>query len=195
MKNLSYLFILLLALLNINTLIAQHTISGQITCMAGGELSGQEVVLSGSNISDVIVTTDANGNYNFTNVPAGNDYTITIEKEDGDWGGITTFDIIVGVKHILGVQPFTTPFQQLAADVNNDGSVSTLDLVFMRQLILNLTNTFPGGQFYLFATSDYDPAAGTGAVAPLNISDLQEDLTIDFVQVKLGDLNGSATCD
>ncbi|MFK7806853.1 MAG: hypothetical protein AB8F74_03535 [Saprospiraceae bacterium] len=194
MKNLNYFFVLLLALLNSNIVTAQYSISGNITCLGGGIVSEQEVVLTGNNISDMTVLTDIDGNYSFTNLPTDSDYTLSVEKDEEILNGVSTYDLVLMAKHILNLQPFTTPFHLLAADVNSSGTVTTLDLVLIRQVILNQVTTYPNGQSFLFATSDYDPANGTGAVGTVIISDLQEDHTVDFVQVKLGDMNGSTTC-
>jgi len=56
---------------------AQYTISGQITS-GGSGLSGISVMLSGSQAGST--TTDAGGNYSFSNLPAGGIYIITPGK-------------------------------------------------------------------------------------------------------------------
>jgi len=195
MKNARYFTLLLLALFNLNTLLAQHSISGQITCLGANEaVSGQEVELSGTNISDMIAVTDANGNYNFDNLPAGDDYTLTIERDGAVFSGVSTFDLVLMSMQILGIQNLPTPFHLLAADLNNSGAISTFDMVVMRQIILGISTSFPNVPTFKFATSDYDPANGTGSVGGATVTNLQADTTIDFVQVRMGDLNGTASC-
>jgi hypothetical protein len=54
-----------------------------------------------------------------------------------DWiKGITTFDLVLITKHILGVQTFDSGYKIIAADANNSGTVTTLDVVIFRKLIL-----------------------------------------------------------
>ncbi len=195
MKNQAYFYFLLLTLFSLNTLNAQFSIGGQITCL-GANLSvdGQEVQLSGTNINDMIAVTDIDGNYSFDNLPAGDDYTLTVERDGLALNGVTTFDLFLLTQHVLGIQSFPTPFHFLAADVNNSGTVSTLDMVFIRKVILGIDSVFPNVPAFRFATSDFDPSNGTGTVGGATAVDLQADATFDFVQVKAGDLNGSASC-
>ena len=190
MNKSNYLF--LFFLLAINSLYAQHSISGQITCLSGDPMTNQEVQLSGDQISDMTVTTDANGDYLFPNLPSGGDYTITIEKTDNPLNGVSTYDLVLISKHILQIAPFPTPFHFLIADVNSDGSVSTLDLLIMRQLILFINTSWPGGFTWHFATEDYNLNPPSGSVDVININTLNDDEVINFVGVKIGDMNQSA---
>ena len=67
----------------------------------------------------------------------------SIEYSEEDWRkGVTTFDIIIGTRHILGVETLNG-YKQLAGDVNNSGIFTTFDLVLMRKLILAVADTFP----------------------------------------------------
>lgn len=60
-----------------------------------------------------------------------------------DWKeGVSTADIIRIAKHILGVQPFDNGYQYLAADVSNNGFVSTIDVIMIRRLILGMRQEF-----------------------------------------------------
>jgi hypothetical protein len=55
-----------------------HSISGRVTHSGGIALSGAIVSLSGH--TSATATTDANGNYNFPELPRGGDYTLTVSK-------------------------------------------------------------------------------------------------------------------
>jgi uncharacterized repeat protein (TIGR01451 family) len=52
-----------------------HTISGRVTNSGGAGVEGINLALSGPQSRNT--TTNANGNYSFTNVPAGGDYAVT----------------------------------------------------------------------------------------------------------------------
>jgi len=56
--------------------------------------------------------------------------------------GVTTLDIIRINKHILGTQELESPFQKIAADVNNSSTITTLDIIRIRKLILRLITEF-----------------------------------------------------
>ncbi|HEY2975682.1 MAG TPA: carboxypeptidase regulatory-like domain-containing protein [Pyrinomonadaceae bacterium] len=55
-----------------------HSISGRVTHSSGIALSGALVSLSG--FTSAATTTDADGNYNFSGLPRGGDYTLTVSK-------------------------------------------------------------------------------------------------------------------
>jgi len=68
--------------------------------------------------------TELNGSYLFPNVPYGT-YTMQVTTQISA-GGVTMGDAFLMFLHLLGVYPFS-PIQQLAADVDGDGSVTWND--------------------------------------------------------------------
>lgn len=66
-------------------------------------------------------TTDLSGAYTFTNVPFGN-YTMTAVTSITA-GGITMGDAFLMFLHLCNIYPFS-PIQELAADVDGDGTVT-----------------------------------------------------------------------
>lgn len=151
------------------------------------------VMLSGSDgtVLATVNTLCSNGLYQFDNLPTGNTYYIRISKNDGSpssqpLNGVSTFDMVLNSKFILGIT-IPTVYQQLAADVDGDGSSSVLDLLAIRRLILGITNglNVPVWRFVRPNTGD--------ALESFPVL-LQGDLTgFDFIGVKTGDLNYSAT--
>ena len=68
-----------------------------------------------------------------------------IVEADETWQagtGLTTLDIIAVQRHILGLEILPKPFGWIAADVNNSGSITTLDIVLMRHVILGMNASF-----------------------------------------------------
>ncbi len=58
--------------------------------------------------------------------------------------GVTTFDLVKLQQHTLNVLPLDNqPFSLIGADVNNNGFVTTFDIVEIRKLILGIYNKFP----------------------------------------------------
>lgn len=68
--------------------------------------------------------TELNGSYLFPSVPFGT-YTLQVTTEISA-GGVTMGDAFLMFMHLLGIYPFS-PIQQLAADVDGDGSVTWND--------------------------------------------------------------------
>ncbi len=172
-----------------------NTVSGLINTEELEGVSDVDVQLSGDN--QMSVMTDANGTFSF-NVATGGDYTVTPVKDDEPLNGVTTFDLVLITKHILGVQPLTTPYKMIAADANKSNSITTFDLVQLRKLILFIDLEFQNNTSWRFVETAYsfpNPNDPWEEIFPEvtsynNISDDQ--LATDFVAVKIGDVNGSA---
>ncbi len=111
--------------------------------------------------------------------------------------GVTTYDIVLIQKHILGVQPLNDPYRHIAADVNSSNDITTLDAVLVRRIILGIDQAWPSDDEYKFINK--------ASVAPfLNdptdvLSNYHEFINInsyappyDFMAIKLGDANCSS---
>ena len=62
--------------------------------------------------------------------------------------GVSTYDLFLIKEHVLGIMPFVNPFQFIAADANNSGSVTTFDISIIRSLILGMPNaSLPAGSW------------------------------------------------
>jgi hypothetical protein len=86
----------------------------------------------------------------------------------------------------------------IAADVNNSKSITTLDLIQLRKLILNIDVQFTHNTSWRFVDADYvfpDATNPWAAYFPeiRNINNLdRQTILANFVGVKIGDVNGSA---
>lgn len=75
--------------------------------------------------------------------------------------GISTFDLVLISKHLLGIEPFLNPFQIIAADENNSGSVTTFDLIEIRKTLLGIKSSLTAGNVryvpdYCFADATFE---------------------------------------
>ncbi len=177
---------------------------GPLVANLGGAIANEgnnpveDVTVSLSGQSNGVVKTDANGMYNFANIPLGNDVTVTPAKDDNPLNGVTTFDLVLISKHILGTQPLDSPYKLIAADANNSKSVTTADLVELRKLILQIIPELPSNTSWRFVDKDYvfpNPANPWLEMFPevINVNNIPTSvLDADFVAVKVGDVNGSA---
>jgi hypothetical protein len=170
------------------------TIAGFVEDETGDLIVPCEVNVSGGDGPDQAQT---GGDFIFE-LETGEDYSITAMLDEGPGNGVTTYDLVLISKHILGVDPLDTPYKIIAADANNSGTVSTLDMVDITKVILFMENNFPNNTSWRFVDADYefpDPADPFAETFPevLNYNDLEEDdLEADFIGIKIGDVNGSA---
>ncbi len=69
--------------------------------------------------------------------------------------GVTTYDLALISKHILGIEPLDSPYKIIAADANQDGKVTTFDILLLRKLILGSISELPNGKSWRFLPEDY----------------------------------------
>ncbi|MBK9981725.1 MAG: HYR domain-containing protein [Saprospiraceae bacterium] len=139
-------------------------------------------------------TTTDDGTFNFPVIPAGTMYSLEAARDDNPRNGVSTIDLLKLQQHILGVELLTTPYQMIAADANNSGKISAIDLVEIRKLILGRTNSFPDNKSWRFIPKHYVFSDPYNPWPFEESSSFQVDSTgriEDFVGVKIGDLNQS----
>jgi hypothetical protein len=110
--------------------------------------------------------------------------------------GVTTADITLIRRHVLGLTPFDAPEKILAGDVNGSDSVTTADITLVRRLVLGVATNYPGGSLWRFVPSDEvltDPNRPWTASRMRRYASLAGGLlgSQDFKAIKLGDVNGS----
>jgi hypothetical protein len=159
-------------------------------------IEGVEVTLSGSaNGSD---ETDAVGNYYFGGLDFGGGFSLVPYLNTDHGNGVNTIDMIKILKHINGTELLQSPYQLIAADVDGSGDITMADFDYIRQLLLGIIQVFPNNTSWRFVLADYvfpNPSNPWESAFPeiITLGDVQEDvLDIDFVGVKIGDLNCTA---
>lgn len=138
---------------------------------------------------------DENGYYSFSNLPGQEDYQISAEFEGYPLAGISTLDLVVIQQHILGIKELDSPYKYIAADVNNSQSISAIDLVSLRLLILGVTNEMPNDNWkFVDRDFEFDMQVGPWVFADHiwidNSSAVENDK--DFIGLKVGDVTGNA---
>ncbi len=127
---------------------------------------------------------------------AGNqDYSLYLTSNDNYLNGVTTLDLVLIERHILGQELFTEGWQYIAADINKDGNVTSFDLVELEKLILQEYTELPDNASYRFFDASYELAIDNpnSFVEVMEISNLNSDqLGLDWVAVKIGDVNGTS---
>ena len=172
------------------------TIAGAITNEDNQGVEDVLVELSGTGMFNQI--TGANGGYNFANVPQGGDYTVTPAYDENHSNGVTTYDLVLISRHILGIQTLNSPYKIIAADANRSNAVTTADMVEIRKIILQLLPEFSNNTSWRFVDKGYvfpNPANPfvSGFPEVISFNNLNADeLFADFYAIKVGDVNGSA---
>lgn len=140
------------------------------------------------------VTTIQDGLYNFGPQPV-DEMSITADRNDNHKNGVNTLDLVMIQKHLLAIQSLSSPYDLIAADANNSGSVSAIDLVEIRKLILGLYNEFPKNKSWRFVDKTFvfpDPKQPWPFDESIDMATLPEMAgSHDFVAVKIGDVNNS----
>ncbi len=173
------------------------SIDGHIQTEMGAGVPGVNVLLTGDETDSM--TTFTNGSYYFE-VRLGGSYTITPSKSNDvvTNNGITSVDVLLTRRHILGIAPLGSPYKIIAAAECNaagDTLVSTADILLTRQLILGSANSYPTNRLWQFIPSDYVFPDATNPF-PFPTTRTYTNITTnqtgqDFIGIKLGDVNGS----
>jgi len=109
--------------------------------------------------------------------------------------GVTTFDLVLITKHILGIEMFENPYQAIAADADNSGHVTTFDVILLRRLILDIISELPESKNWVILPTSFDELSSNNI--PTNTSYLFNTLptsmpNLPFTAIKLGDVNDNA---
>jgi hypothetical protein len=159
-------------------------------------IENSSISLIGSEDTQTSITQEF-GLYAFPSMPLGGEYTVLPNKEDVYNNGVSTLDIILMQKHILGIQPLDSPYKMIAADVNASGSLTALDLLELRKVILGLQDGFdkvPSWQMIDASYQFLDTENPYSDEYPntYKIASLEQNMFIDFIGIKMGDVNLSA---
>jgi len=131
-------------------------------------------------------------------LPVTSNTIIEPVKDNDPLNGVSTFDLVLINKHILGLQPLGSPYKMIAADANGNRSITTADMVELRKLILGIYTELPNNTSWRFVDKNYvfpNPSNPFQDIFPetKEIIDPQtHQMYEDFVGIKTGDVNGNA---
>ncbi len=170
-------------------------ISGQVSTRQSEPVEAVSVDLEGT-IVPTIDTTSAIGMYSFPSMAMGGIYEVVPSKNDDPLNGVSTLDLVLIQKHILGIKSLEEGYDRIAADINGSEDISAVDLIELRKLLLGVYDEFPNNTSWRFVDKLHefedgeDPWYG-GIPESYSIDSLSGHMLIDFVGVKVGDVNGS----
>jgi hypothetical protein len=129
------------------------TITGNVSTETSDNVLNVEVSLVGSPV--LPINTNQTGSFTFPAMPAGNTYNVAPAK-DNDWSnGVSTLDLVHIQKHLLGHTQLSSPYKMIAADANNSQSITAIDLVEIRKLILGIYTELPHNTSWRFVDKSY----------------------------------------
>lgn len=141
--------------------------------------------------------TDVTGAFAFNSMPESITYKLASERNEDHDNGVSTLDLVLIQRHILDIKQLSSGYKVIAADVNNDKKINTVDLVELRKLILGVYAEFPNNKSWRFVDKAYSFAN------PMNPWPFNEYIMVNnytgnaldknFMAVKIGDVNNDAT--
>ena len=176
---------------------ATANVAGQILTEELNYLEGVEVSSAGG--MTTMQETETYGYYVLENLPMEEDYTITPYNNKDPRQGVNAFDLVLISKHILGIEAISSPYKMIAADVNNSGTITSLDMLELRKLLLFIDTEFRQNTSWRYVHSDHtflNPLNPFESPFPemYTIDELGNSMAgFDFIGIKTGDVNNSGT--
>lgn len=181
--------------------------AGGTECSEGLIVLGEVKNETGLPVQDVEVTipnsgmipdmTNLKGRYTIGGLTASTGYEVMPIHDRDHKAGVSTLDLVMIQKHLLGRAKLDSPYKMIAADANHSGHITAVDLLEIRKLILGITTKFQNNTSWRFIDATYqfpDPFNPFDPGFPESIwldSITQVSDTANFIGVKVGDVNGS----
>ena len=159
-------------------------VSGTVATSTGNPLDNALVAVTTSNSPNGKLTGKILSGKYLMQLSNGADVKISADKNDNPLNGVSTYDLVLISKHILGTQTISNQYVKQAADINNNGKITTSDIVELRKMILGLQANFNNNKSWRFFDAQMNEE--------VLIKNIQSDTKVDFTAVKTGDINGNA---
>jgi hypothetical protein len=178
-------------------------ISGNIYTESGIPFKDAQVIMEGA--VEGLEISDSTGFYLHHDIPAGSAIEIAPLNDLNTLNGITTLDAIFIQRHILSIDFLSSPYNKIAADLNNNLLIEVGDLIQLRRLIILIDDDFVNpangvkiNNSWKFALPGLiDPLPTSPFVPPfsqvrtyVNLESNFENQ--DFIAIKMGDVNNTA---
>ncbi|MDA8692781.1 T9SS type A sorting domain-containing protein [Saprospiraceae bacterium] len=170
-------------------------ISGQIMTENFEMIDQVEVSIMSGDINFPQMNMAQMGDYAFTDLDAFQDYMVEPSKDIDYLNGVSTLDLVMIQRHILGSVLLDSPYKVIAADIDNSESITAIDLIELRKLILGIYDEFPKNDSWRFVDAGHiftDVHSPFPYPESIDYQNLDHDaLLSNFMGVKIGDVNGS----
>lgn len=159
-----------------------------------GACTGYDLALDGVSLTPVSDCEEDLG----LQLQTGQDYVLTSVNNQDFLNGISTLDLLFLQRHLSGVEPLDSPLKIIAADFDQDGALSTYDIMELYSLILGITTSTPHQQYHLIGPNDPIPSVDWWDIEAdlsqtvITADDVDANGKVNVTVLKLGDLNNSA---
>ncbi|MBK8504468.1 MAG: T9SS type A sorting domain-containing protein [Saprospiraceae bacterium] len=162
---------------------ATGLLTGEILTEEGIEIELVDVMVEGNSGVALWEVDKVKGSYEL-DVTMGVEAFVRPQKDTDPLNGVSTSDLVAIQKDILGKASLDSWYKLQAADANNDGKVSAIDLIQLRKLILGMIDHLPSSDSWRFFEKESNKSF-------YHIDQMLESMKADFIGVKVGDVNGS----
>ncbi|MEZ5055906.1 MAG: T9SS type A sorting domain-containing protein [Saprospiraceae bacterium] len=141
------------------------------------------------------------GDFEFDDIMYGSNCMLVPSKDGEDRVSLNVIDIVQMNKHVRQSRPLNSPYKIIAGDLNRDGRVSYQDKVNLIDLVKGDAQRIVSGESWRFLPANWqftDPSNPFNPAFPVMILNVnvQNDVdAMDFVGVKLGDVDNSYSFD
>lgn len=173
-------------------------IAGTVATELSGDVEQVEVMLEDMNSHEErYFMTDETGYYQFFNVEENVDYQVSATRNDNPLNGVSTLDLVLIQRHILGFSDLGSPYKIIAADINQSEGVSAADITELRKVILGIQPAFNNSNSWRFvngAQEFFDVSEPWPIQEKIDVEDFTSSaMNNNFVAIKIGDVNGTVT--
>ncbi len=139
-------------------------------------------------------TTGVAGLYDLGEISAEAPHAVMPSLGGSPTAGLSTLDMILVQRHLLGIEKFDSPYKIIASDINRDRRLSSLDLLHMRRALLRLDSDFDHHPSWRFINDQQyfrDQRFPMEEELPKDFFVTYDNPILDLVAIKIGDVNGS----
>jgi len=137
----------------------------------------------------------SDGRFNFDNLSNGSSYTVQPVNTTTDcMAGISTADLVKIQKHILSIKKFESPYNYIAADVNNSKSITSVDILEIRKMILGINQLLPNNNCWAYVDKNQVLDINNPFIysSQMQFNNLTSNVNnVNFKVIKMGDVNDS----
>lgn len=190
MKNIYLTTLFSIIILSLNAQTA--TLSGEINSPFGELVEAATISVFDS--GDNLIAVTSGSDFTFPGLNQGETYKVVFEKNEAYLNGVSTFDIVMIIRHILAIDPIASPYLLHAADVNFSTSITAFDIVLLRRLILAIDSELPVPSWQ-FLPAGLSSFSGVTNYNEMEVEMTSDNVTLEVIGFKMGDINGTAIPD
>ncbi|MEO1409995.1 MAG: hypothetical protein AAFW73_08925 [Bacteroidota bacterium] len=169
---------------------APRSIAGTIRNEAGQAVNAVDLL-------NTSVSTGSDGTYAYTALGT-TACSVEPSKNNSPRLGLSVSDLVLLQRHLLFLDTLDSPYKIIAADVNASDGVSVTDLLLMQRMLIFLDSEWNNSNSWRFIPSDF---AFSNPLRPFDdnfpetydCNGAGDRNDLDFVALKLGDVNGTAS--